>query len=199
MEITELILALGLGLGLSAAAGFRLFIPPLVVSLAAFSGTLDLAPSWQWLGTPAAVVTLGIAAGLEVLAYFIPWVSNALDSLELMAAPIAGMLMTAASLSSAGDMNPVLLWGTAAIVGGGTAEVIEGATALTRFATVGATGGLGNPVVGVIELLSSTILSILALAVPILVALLVMGLLVYFFYRIRRFQKHRSRSREFGD
>jgi hypothetical protein len=197
MSAPNFIFALCLGLGLSAACGFRIFIPPFAMSLAAMGGVLELAPNWQWLGSPAAVLTLGVAAILEVLAYFIPWVSNGLDSVELMAAPIAGMMVTASSLSMAGDMNPIMLWATAAIFGGGTAEVVEGATALTRLATASATGGLANPVLGLIELLSSSVLSLLAILVPMLAVLIAVGLLVYAVYRIRRYRQRRQRSQSF--
>lgn len=196
METANILLTLCLGLGLSAACGFRVFIPPLAMSLAAMNGVLPLSPDWQWLGSQAAVITLGVATLIEVLAYFIPWVSNALDSVELVAAPIAGTLVTATSLSMVGDINPVMLWGTAAIAGGGTAELVEGATTVTRIAATGMTGGLASPVVGFIELLSSTVLSILAILAPIFTLVIVLGLIAYCWRRLRRFQKRRRRARE---
>lgn len=196
METANLVLALCLGLGLSAACGFRVFIPPFAMSLAAMGDVLPLSSDWQWLGSPPAVITLGLATGLEVLAYLIPWVSNALDSIELVAAPIAGMLVTASSLAMVGELDPVLVWTTAAIAGGGTAEVVEGATAVTRLATAGATGGLANPMLGLLELLSASVLSILAIVAPVLTLILVMGLLVYCWQRIRRFRRRRRRARQ---
>ncbi|HEY9889668.1 MAG TPA: DUF4126 domain-containing protein, partial [Candidatus Obscuribacterales bacterium] len=178
----------------SAACGFRVFIPPFAMSVAAMTGVIDLAPNWQWLGGQAAVITLGIATLVEVLAYFIPWVGNALDSVELVAAPVAGMLVTASSLSMAGDINPVMLWTTAAIAGGGTAELVEGATAITRLATASATGGLASPVVGLLELLSSAVLSLLAILAPVLALVLVVGLVLYCGYRLRRWRQRRQRA-----
>lgn len=189
-------LALCLGLGLSAACGFRVFIPPFFMSLATSQGVLAPSPEWQWLGSQPAMIALGVATVVEVLAYFIPWVSNALDSVELVAAPIAGMLVTASSLSIAGELNPVLLWITAAIAGGGTAELLEGATTVTRFATASATGGLANPVVGLLELLSSMVLTIPSITAPILTVVLVIGLMVYCGRRLQRARKRRQRLRE---
>jgi hypothetical protein len=196
MEAINIILALCLGLGLSAACGFRVFIPPLAMSLAAMGGVLPLSSEWQWLGSLPAVVTLGVATGLEVLAYLIPWVSNALDAVELVAAPIAGMLVTASSLAMVGDLNPVVVWTTAAIVGGGTAEVIEGATVVTRFATAGPTGGLSNPVLGLLEFLSATVLSILAILAPVLALVLVIGLIGYCGRRLHRFRRRHRHAQE---
>lgn len=194
MDTANLILALCLGLSLSAACGFRVFVPPFAMSLAAMHGVVELAPEWQWLGSQAAVITLGLATLVEVFAYFVPWVSNALDSVELIAAPIAGTLLTATSLSLVGDMSPVLVWTTAAIAGGGTAELVEGATAFTRLATASATGGLANPVLGIIELLSATVLSILAILAPVLAIILAAGLMFYCWRRLRRWQARRRRA-----
>jgi len=195
MDPVSLSLALCLGLGLSAACGFRVFIPPLALSLAAMNGTVELGADWQWLGSPVAVVMLGIATLIEVLAYFVPWVSNALDSVELVAAPIAGMLVTASSLAMVGDLNPVLLWTIAAIAGGGTAELVEGTSALSRLVASSTTGGFGGPVVSVIELLSATVLSLLALLAPVMALVLVVGLIVYCGRRMLRWRQRR-RSRE---
>lgn len=196
MDTVNIALALCLGLGLSAACGFRVFIPPFVMSLATMQGVVVPSAEWQWLGSQTSVIVLGVATVIEVVAYFIPWVSNALDSLELLAAPIAGMLVTAGSLSMVGDMNPVLLWSTAAIAGGGTAELVEAATAVTRFAAASATGGLANPVMGLIELLSSAVLAILAITAPILTIVIVIGLIIYCWRRLRRFRQRRQRAQE---
>ena len=45
----DTILSLMLGLGLAAAVGFRIFVPFLVVSLAAYTGHLDLSDGQDWL------------------------------------------------------------------------------------------------------------------------------------------------------
>lgn len=195
METIQFVLAFCLGLGLSAACGFRVFIPPLAMSLAAMNGILELSPDWQWVGSPLAVMLLSAATLVEILAYFIPWVSNALDSVELIAAPIAGMLVTASSLAMAGDVNPVVLWAIAAIVGGGTAELVEGTSVMGRLAASTATGGVGGPVVGIIELLTSAVLSLLAILAPILALIVVLALVIYCWRRARRIFLRRKRSR----
>ena len=50
MGFGETFLAILTGLGLSVACGFRVFIPPLIASIAAQTGYLELAESFQWLG-----------------------------------------------------------------------------------------------------------------------------------------------------
>ena len=195
----NLIAALCLGIGLSAACGFRVFIPPLAFSIATHAGVVEPATEWQWLGTYPAIITLGIAAIVEVFAYFIPWVSNFLDSIEVALAPIAGTFITASSLSMAGEVDPTLMWTLSILAGGGAAETVEVATSLTRLVASGATAGMGGPVVSIMEMISSIVMSILAITLPILATFLVVFLMIFFVRRILKFLSQRKRRREMKD
>lgn len=172
----EAILALCVGLGLSAACGFRIFVPLLVMSLAATSGHLELAESFQWIASPVAVTAFGFATVLEILAYYIPAVDNALDALAAPAAAIAGTIATAAVVT---DMSPFLAWSLAAIVGGGSALAVHGATSVTRLASTGLTGGIGNPLLSTAEAAGATMLSVLALLLPAFAAFLALLIVIY--------------------
>ena len=172
----EVIIALCLGVALSAACGFRVFMPPLAMSLAANYGDFTLSPGLAWIGTYPAMIAFSVAAIVEVLAYYIPVVDNLLDMVEIPTAIAVGTVLTAANL---GDLDPVLQWTLAAIAGGGTAGIIETATSATRLASTGITGGIGNIFLATIEALSAAVLSILALTLPLLAAGLVVGLLVF--------------------
>lgn len=180
----EIILALCLGVTLSAASGFRLFLPPLALSLATLYGDLELSSGFEWVGTYPTAIALGIATVVEILAYYIPVVDNLLDTIEIPTAVAIGTLLTAANL---GDVNPLLQWGLAAIAGGGTAGIIETFTAMTRVASTGMTGGTGNFLVATAEALSSGILSILALTLLPLAVALVIGLLILAIVKLPKF------------
>ncbi|MBV6624578.1 MAG: DUF4126 domain-containing protein [Rivularia sp. (in: Bacteria)] len=195
----NLIAALCLGIGLSAACGFRIFIPPLALSMAAHGGVLQLSSDWQWLGTQNAITTLSIAATVEVFAYFIPWVSNFLDSIEIALAPIAGMFITASTLSMAGDFDPTFLWILTVIAGGATAETVELTTSVTRLTASVTTAGMGAPIVGLVEAISSIVISILAISLPVLSTLLVIFLIIYGIRRIIKFIAKRKRRRKIKD
>ena len=173
--LIEHFLALCLGVTLSAAAGFRVFVPPLIMSLGAIYSDLPLASEFEWLGTYPAAIALGMATVIEILAYYIPVVDNLLDTIEIPIAVAVGTILTAASL---GDVDPLLQWTLAVVAGGGTAGIIDSFTAITRLASTGVTGGVGNPLFATAEALSSAVLSLLALLVPFLAIALVMGLLV---------------------
>ncbi len=166
----ETLLGICLGVGLSAACGFRIFVPPLVMSIAAQSGHLQLSDDFTWMSTPEATVAFGVGAFLEVGAYYIPWVDELLDIIATPTAVIAGTIITGSFVS---DMSPMLQWTIAVILGGGSAGAVQGLTDVTRLASTALTGGFANPGVSTMELLSSTVLSMLAISVPVLAAVVV--------------------------
>ncbi len=172
-------LAIALGLGLAAASGMRVFVPLLALSVTAATGHVALAPSWSWLASPAAMIALGTATVLEVIAYGVPWLDHALDVVATPAAVVAGMVASASTLV---DLPPFLKWGIVIIGGGGLAGLTQGASVLARLKSGLLTGGLANPVIGAGELLGAVGLSLLALFVPI-AALLVLVLLLLFVFR----------------
>jgi hypothetical protein len=170
----ETMLSLMVGLGLSAACGFRVFVPLLVLSIAGYSGHVQFAQGFQWLASEPALIAFSVATLLEIAAYYIPVVDNFLDSVATPAAVVAGTLVTASMVT---NVSPFLQWSLAAVAGGGIAGVVQGATVITRGASTALTAGLGNPVVATVELGTSVASSILSFFVPVLVLLGVFGLL----------------------
>src|SRR5258708_7284096 len=126
----ETLLAICLGIGLSAACGFRVFVPLLVMSVASLSGHLTLAPGFRWIGTYPAVVTFSVATVVEIGGYYIPWVDHLLDTMATPAAIVAGTVITAAMVS---NTSPMLKWTLAAIAGGVAAGLVQGTTVLARL------------------------------------------------------------------
>jgi hypothetical protein len=161
----DLLLSLCIGIGLSAACGFRVFVPLLVMSIAAKTGHLTLVPAFQWIGSDIALWTFAIATILEVGAYYIPFVHHALDVLATPVAITAGIIITASMVRG---LDPFLKWTLAVIAGGGAAGLVHGATAVTRGASTATTAGLANPIFATIELGSSFLTSILAVIAPVL-------------------------------
>lgn len=189
----ETILSIFIGIGLSAACGFRVFVPFLLMSIAALSGHLTLAPGFGWIGTVYALIAFGTATIVEVLAYYIPWLDNLLDTVATPMAIVAG---TVAMASIVGDLSPFLKWSLAVIAGGGTAAVIQIGTVVLRGTSTATTGGLGNPIVSTAELIGSITTTILAIVLPLLTILLV-GLACFVIAnRLRRLFFRKSRRTE---
>ena len=168
------LVGIALGIGLAAATGFRIFIPLLIAGLAARFDVLPLGESFQWLTSTPALLTLGTAAVLETLAYYIPGVDHALDVLAGPATLVAGVVASAAVMT---DVPPAILWPLAVIAGGGAAGLTKGSTALLRAQSGAATGGLANPVVSTVETFGATTIAVLAIAVPLLCFAAVVALL----------------------
>ncbi|MBS0581130.1 MAG: DUF4126 domain-containing protein [Proteobacteria bacterium] len=189
MTGTDLALSIALGTGLAAAVGLRVFVPMLILSIAAFTGHLHLSSGLEWLGTAPAMVMLGIAAVLEVLAYYVPGLDHLLDTLAAPAALIAGTVAAAAVMA---DLPPILKWGTAVIAGGGAAGITQGLTSLLRVKSAVLTGGLANPVVSSAELGGAVALSLLALAAPVIAVAVVAAFLWYGVRAARRLLRRRT-------
>ena len=166
-----------LGVGLAAACGFRVFVPLLVASIAANTGHLTLVGRFQWIGSRPAMIAFAVATVLEILAYYVPWIDNLLDTIAGPAAVVAGILITASVVK---DTDPLLRWTLAVIAGGGAAAATQGATTVARHVTSLATLGFGNHLLSTAEAVSSTLLSVLALLVPVVAAVTVVlgGLLL---------------------
>jgi len=177
-------IGVAIGLGLAAAAGFRIFVPLLIASIAAKTGVLTLAPGFDWLTATPMMAALATATVLEVGAYSVPWLDQLLDLIATPAALLAGMLAVASVVV---ELPPYLRWAVI-LMGAGAAGVTQGASVLTRFKSTTATAGAGNPVVAMAELIGAVLTSILAIFLPVitLVMLLVLVLMV-----VRRLAKRR--------
>jgi len=181
----DVILALCMGLGLAAASGFRVFLPPFLLSIAVRADAVDVDltnSSLEYFDSNVAVILLGVATIAELAAYYVPWVDNLLDSIASPAAVVAGTGMTAVVLE--GNTDPVIQWSLAIIAGGGVTAVVQGATVVTRGVSTTITAGLGNSVVSTGENIASLILSILAIVLAPLAAVVVLILLAMILNRM---------------
>lgn len=180
-----------LGLGLAAASGLRAFLPLLMLGLAARFGLfgLQLHPDMQWLVGDAALVALGLAATLELLGDKIPLVDNALQSIGLVARPLAAAVAAGSVFWS---VDPVAAAVAGVIVGAPTALLFAGVSSGLRAASTLTTGGLANPVLSVLEDLGVAGLVVLALLAPLLIPLVLIALLTLLFRWRRRLRRRRA-------
>lgn len=161
----ETVIGVAVGIGLSAACGFRVFVPLLVMNLASLGGLLHLSPGFAWMGSSYATVAFGTATIVEILGYYIPWLDHILDVAATPAAVIAGTVATASVIT---DLSPFLKWTLALIAGGGIAGLVQGTTVALRAISLASTAGIGNPLFSTLELVGSIFTALLAILVPIL-------------------------------
>jgi len=178
-----------IGVGLAAACGFRVFLPFLVMSVAAAAGHLPLAGGFEWIGTTPALIAFAVATVVEVLAFYVPWVDNALDVVAHPMAMLAGVIVTAAVVT---DLDPLWKWSFAIIAGGGVAGTLQGGTVAARGISTLTTAGLGNFLVSTLEVAGAVITSLLAVLLPVVGAVLAVGLVVTALRLLRRWRRRRA-------
>lgn len=185
IDVLQTLLALSVGVSLAAACGFRVFVPLLTLALGVRYLGLQIDDSLSWVSSDAAIICLGVASIVEILAYYIPVIDNLLDTITGPAALVAGTLVTAGVL---GDLPDWMQWGTGIIAGAGAAGAVQLSTSAVRVTGTTTTAGISNPIISTIENILATIGSVLAVFMPLLAvigAVLMIFLTFIFLRRVR--------------
>lgn len=169
------VLSAFIGIGLAAATGFRVFLPMFAVSLASYLHWIPMNESFEWLAGLPTLITTGVATVAEILAYYLPLIDHLLDTVSVPMATVAGSVLFASQFA---DLGTFPQWALALIAGGGTAATISSGFAGLRVASTATTGGLGNSVVGTTETAGAGIMTVLAIAAPIVAAICAIGLVI---------------------
>lgn len=191
MEGFAVLMAILMGISLSAASGFRVFLPPFLLSIVArfdLIWFLDLnlaGTQFEFFTSTLAIIILGIATIAEFAGYYVPWIDNTLDTVATPASILAGIAMTAIVLEGT---DPIIQWAIAVVAGGGVSATIQSATVATRGLSSTFTFGLGNSAVATGENVASVALTLIAILIPFLSAFVVI-LVVALLVRINRKKK----------
>lgn len=167
----ELLTGIFSAFGLSASAGLNAYIPLLIVALLArFTNLMQLSQPWDTLTNGWIIALLVILSVIEFFADKIPAVNHINDAIQTVIRPVAGAVAFASSAEVITDINPVLSLAAGLIVAGAVHAV---KAAAVRPAVTATTGGAGNIPVSIAEDLISTLLSILAIVVPVVISALI--------------------------
>ena len=177
----EALVSIGVGLALAAAAGFRVFVPLLALSLASRAEWVQLSPSFDWLATTPASIALATATTIEVAAYYVPFFDNLLDAIAAPVAVVAGIVASASVLT---DLPPWLQYTVAIVGAGGTAGLVHASTSLLRLKSSAATAGFGNPILATLELIGSILIAVIALVAPLVALVAVIAFIVFVARRV---------------
>jgi hypothetical protein len=173
--------------GLSASAGLNAYIPLLVVALLAkFTNLIHLQAPWDTLSNGWIIGLLLVLSLIEFFADKIPAVNHFNDIIQTVIRPTAGAVLFAASANVITDIHPLLSLAIGLLVAGGVHAV---KAAVVRPAVTATTGGAGNIPVSILEDLISTIVSIMSVVVPVLIAcilIVVTAWIVWWFWRRAR-------------
>jgi hypothetical protein len=180
----ELLTGIFTAFGLSASAGLNAYIPLLLVGLLArYTNMINLNQPWDTLTNPWIILMLCVLVIIEMLADKVPAVNHINDLIQTLIRPAAGAIAFAASANVVTDISPVLALAAGLLVAGTVHVAKAGAL---RPAVTATTGGAGNIPVSIAEDVVSTVLSILAIVLPLLVGTLLVVLAAFIIYWLYR-------------
>lgn len=172
--------SLVLAIALASCTGLRAWLPLLLAGGLARAGYLEVGPSFQFLASNRALLLFAVATLIEIGADKVPAVDHALDGLSTFLRPAAGALLAASVMWRIQDPLTALALGVA--VGAPSALVPHAAKSLLRAASTTLTGGIANPILSLLEDVATVALFVLAVLVPLAVAL-VMALVGFLILR----------------
>ena len=180
----ELLAGVFTAFGLSASAGLNAYIPLLIVGLLArYTDLINLSKPWDTLANPWIILMLCILVIIEMLADKVPAVNHINDLIQTAIRPAAGAIAFAASAHVVTDVHPVLALACGLLVAG-TVHVAK--AGVMRPLVTATTGGTANTPVSIAEDVTSTVLSVVAIILPIVIGTLIVVLaafIVYWLYK----------------
>jgi hypothetical protein len=190
VEITMLTNLLG-AVGLGAASGLNAWIPLFALGVAGRTGLVELSSPFDALSSTPVLVVLGAVFLLDLVGDKIPAIDHVLHAVGALVAPASGAVVVMAQEHLLTQTHPAVA-GVLGLVLGGT--IHAGRSAFRPVVTAG-TGGIGNPVVSIVEDVTSAVLTLLAIVVPVLAFLSVIGLIVFAVVWFRRWRRRRAERR----
>ncbi len=124
---------------------------------------------------------------IEVLADKIPVVDSTNDAIQTFVRPVAGAILFAASANVMTDINPVLSLGAGLLTAGG----VHATKSIARPVVTATTAGTGNWAVSSAEDVTAFFVSLLALFLPIVGAILLITVVVILLLAVRRWRQKR--------
>lgn len=176
---------LGTALGLGASAGINSWATLLVFGLVA-----RLRPGWfpgdvaEFFASTPVLIVVGVLFAIEFVADKVPTVDHISDAIHTFIRPLAGAVVAFAAASDAVPQEWAIV---AAVLAGTTAMGAHFGKSGTRMASTATTGGLGNPILSLIEDVIAVVGALLSIFLPfIALALVAMFLLATTWWLLRR-------------
>ena len=186
------------GTGLAIAAGLNAYIPLLVLGLAGrFVAFVELPASWEWLSNDWVLIILGVLAVIEFIADKIPAVDTVNDWIQTLVRPASGGIVfgTGAATTTDAIADPSGFFAdgqwTSIAIGALLALGVHALKASVRPVLNAMTGGIAAPVASTAEDIGSVLLSLLALLLPVFVAVALIGIIVGAIVLVRRLAARR--------
>lgn len=180
-----------LGLGLASATGLRTFLPLLMLALAAKFEMFGvrLIDQMDWLVSWPAIAALATATVAEFAGDKVPAIDHGLNAIGYVTRPVAGAV---AAGSVFWNVDPSAAAIAGLIVGAPAALAFNAAQTGVRVGSTATTGGLGNPLVSLVEDVLAFVTVIVAFLAPIIIPVVLLILMVVVFRLARRVRDRRE-------
>lgn len=187
------------GTGLATAAGLNAYIPLLVIGmLDRYTNLINLPSAWSWLSNGWVLLILAVLLAIEFVADKVPVVDSVNDVVQTVVRPTAGGMAFAAGSGSetVTVTDPSALWTQKLwipiAIGLLIALTVHGTKAVSRPVMNAATLGVAAPVVSTVEDGASASLSVVAIIIPFLVVVFLIGLIWWMVTVSRRRRQRRA-------
>jgi len=186
--------------GLSGSAGLNAYLPLLVVALLArFTHLIELREPWTALTSGWTIAVLVLLLIVETIADKVPAVNHVNDVIQTAIRPVAGAILFAASSNVFGDIHPVLAMVCGLLVAGSvhvvkSAAIRPAVTAVTAAPSGGVATVPANIAVSTLEDIVALATSLVAVIVPVLLALVLLIAVVAIAWWLLN-QQHARQSR----
>lgn len=187
--------AAAFGIVLAACAGLRAFLPVFSAGLAAWVLDLPLPEGLAWLERPTTLVIFGVATLLELLGDKIPVVDHLLDAVQVVIKPGLAVL---AAVPFAYQLSPEYAVAIGILMGVPLSLGVHTAKATVRVGSTATTGGVGNPLLSVLEDVAAIGAIVMAFLAPLVALALTIILLVMLVRLARRLRRAVRRMRAGG-
>lgn len=186
------------GFGLATAAGLNAYIPLLALGLLSrFTDLVTLPHGWAWLENGWVMAIVGVLLVVEVVADKIPALDTVNDTIQTFVRPTAGGIVfgsgTAAQTSAVTDPGAFAQSGQwiPVAIGVVTALVVSLTKTAVRPAANVASAGVAAPVLSTLEDVTSVGLVFVAILLPVLVLVALVGL-AWAVFRVWRWRRRRA-------
>lgn len=187
----EALSGLSAAFGLAGSAGLNAYIPLLLVALAARFPLNDplikLQPPYDLMGSWWVIGLLAVLLVVEIVADKIPAVDTINDGIQTFVRPAAGAILFAGSANVIGDIHPILALAAGLLVAGG----VHATKMAARPVVTVSTAGIGNPIVSALEDIVAFVVSLLAILLPIIAAVLMMAFIILIIAFVWRWRKRK--------
>jgi len=164
------------------------YLPLLVLAIGdRLSTTITLARPYDALSSTWSIALIVLLLTIELVVDKIPGLDHANDLLGSVLRPAAGAVLAMAATSDTDAVNPVV----ALVLGLLAAGAVHAAKATTRPVVTVATGGIGNPLISMVEDAVAGVTAVIALLLPWLAVALVVVLALAFLWARRRLRRVR--------